>query len=165
MVKKSGFSLMELTIVIGLISLLILAISSTMLMSVVTSNRIRTATKTKQAGNYAIEQIQSFVRNAKSVKICDSANNTLTLINQDGGTTQYFLDSGRIASGPGEYLTPATTTTTLFNLDCAPSDTNATSNADSTTLINLSFSLQDTLTTTSLQNPVLDFNTSINIRN
>ncbi len=62
MALKKGFSLIELIVVIGLLSLLMLAISSTMLMSIISSNRIRTTTKIKQAGGYAINQIQSMIR-------------------------------------------------------------------------------------------------------
>lgn len=165
MVKKSGFSLIELTVVIGLLSLLILAISSTMLMSIVSSNRIRTTTKVKQAGNFAITQIQTMLRNAKAISLCDSTNSTVSFINPDGGET--FLTSEidnsglhtRIASGSGIYLTPANTDMgTSFSLSCEPI-------GDNPTLVKLSFDLQDTLSARPTENPLLHFETSINLRN
>ena len=159
---KSGFSLIELTVVIGLLSLLMLAISTTMLMSIVTSNRIRTSTKVKQAGNYALGQIQSMLRNAKSITLCDSDASSLTMTNLDGGSTLITAQSDgtntRIASGSGVYLTPANLSTYNFSLICQPSDT-------APTLVNLSFDLKDSAGSGAVNNPLLHFETSVNLRN
>ncbi len=163
MVKKIGFSLIELIVVIGLLSLLTLAISSIMLTSVMTSNRIRTTTKVKQSGNYAIGQLQGMIRNAKIVTGCDGANNSITIVNPDGGTTILLAeidDDGvnRIASNSGTYLTPSSISTSSWSLTCEPSDTEPT-------LVKLSFDLQDTQVSRNTQNPLLHFETSANLRN
>lgn len=158
MIVKRGFSLIELIVVIGLLALLMLAISSTMLMSIVSSNRIKTTTQVKQAGNYAIGQIQTMLRNAKSIKICNSSSNTITIVNPGGGETQILLSSSRIASNSGTYLTPENTATSLFSLNCDPSDSEPA-------LVKISFDLANTLTPVSIQNPSLHFETSINLRN
>lgn len=161
MVKKHGFSLIELVVVIGLLSLLMLAISSTMLMSMISSNRIRTTTKVKQAGNYALGQIQGIVRNAKSITSCipDLPDTSITLINQDGGTTQILTEEGRIASNSGTYLTPDNLEATVFDISCEPT-------VDNPTLIKVSFDLKSKLATErSTSNPTLHFETSINLRN
>lgn len=158
MIVKKGFSLIELTVVISLLALLMLAISSTMLMSIISSKRIRTATKTKQAGNYAIGQIQSILRNAKSIKICNSSSNTITTINPGGGETQILLSNSRVASNSGTYLTPDNTTTSLFSLSCNPSDTDPS-------IVKVSFDLRDALAPSGIQNPSLHFETSVNLRN
>jgi prepilin-type N-terminal cleavage/methylation domain-containing protein len=163
-VKKSGFSLIELTVVIGLLSLLILAISSTMLMSIVSSNRIRTITKVKQSGNYALGQIQGMLRSAKSVTSCvpntvDPSNPSVTFINPDGGETQFLLEVDRISSNSGIYLTPENIEASSLNLTCEPTTTEPT-------LIKVSFDLMNKLTTgQSINNPILHFETSINLRN
>jgi prepilin-type N-terminal cleavage/methylation domain-containing protein len=164
MVKNSGFSLIELIVVIGLLSLLTLAISSIMLTSVITSTRIRTTTKVKQAGNYALGQIQSMIRNAKTVTECDSSGYAIEIVGSDGGSTRLLSEidsvSGitRIASNSGTYLTPATTTVNGFVLTCSPSDTEPT-------LVKVSFDLQDNGSETSTRNPSLHFETSVNLRN
>ncbi len=159
MIAKRGFSLIELTVVIGLLALLMLAISSTMLMSIISSNRIKTVTKVKQAGNYAIGQIQIMLRNAKSIKTCDSTGATITIIGTGGGETQIFADSNsRIASGSGTYLTPENTTTSLFSLSCAPSDAEPA-------IVKVSFDLRDAIAPSGIQNPSLHFETSVNLRN
>lgn len=162
MVLKRGFSLIELIVVIGLLSLLMLAISSTMLMSIVSSNRVRTTTKVKQAGNYALGQIQAMVRGSKWISSCDSANSSLIIVNQDGDTTELLAqDDGsniRIASNSGVYITPENMSVSSYSLTCLPDDTNPT-------LFKFMFDLQDKNTTTSTQNPVLHFETTINNRN
>lgn len=161
--SPKGFSLIELIVVIGLISLLTLAISSIMLTSVITSTRIRTTTKVKQAGNYALTQIQGMIRNTKSVTLCDSTAHSLEIVGTDGGTTTIFStldDDGvdRIASGSATYLTPATINVTSFTLTCSPSDTEPK-------LVKVSFDLQDNSSDTSVRNPILHFETSVNLRN
>lgn len=160
--KKHGFSLIELIVVIGLLSVLMLAITSTVLMTIISSNRIRTSSKVKQAGNYAMGQIQSLIRSARSVNLCTSPD-SISIVNQDGGTTQLLTenDAGgvtRIASNSGSFLTPENLSVTSFSLVCQPDDTNVS-------LVKLSFDLQDTITTRDLENPLLHFETSINLRN
>jgi prepilin-type N-terminal cleavage/methylation domain-containing protein len=162
MALKKGFSLIELIVVIGLLSLLMLAISSTMLMSMVSSNRIRTTTKVKQAGNYALGQIQSMVRSAKAITTCEPTIPSLVLINPDGGTTEILIEADggndRIASNSGIYVTPENMVVTAFSLTCEPDTV-------SPTLIKISFNLQDNRSNTSTQNPILHFETSVNTRN
>lgn len=163
MVIKRGFSLIELIVVIGLLSLLMLAISSTMLMSIVSSNRIRTTSKIKQAGNFAMGEIQGMLRSAKSITSCNSTTSTITFVNPDGGTTTIntaLVDTTTsIASNSGVYLTPPTANVTSFTIGCEPSDSEPT-------LVNLSFDLKDSLTTRkTIENPLLHFETSISLRN
>ncbi len=162
MALKRGFSLIELIVVIGLLSLLILAISSTMLMSIISSNRIRTTTKVKQAGGYAIGQIQSMVRSSKSITLCDGATPTISFVGQDGGTTNILTeDDGtnlRIASNSGVYLTPSNMETSAFSITCEPNETEPS-------LIKFAFDLQDTRSVSGTQNPTLHFETSVSIRN
>ena len=169
MVTKNAFSLIELIVVIGLLSLLMLAISSTMLMSLVSSNRIRTTTKIKQAGNYAIGQMQSMIRSAKSVVECkntsDTTNPYITLVNPDGDVTTLSSeldDAGytHVASNSGIYLTPTNTDLgTSFSLNCEP-------DADAPNLVKISFDLKESSTNTPTSHtPNLHFETSVNIRN
>lgn len=167
---KRGFSLVELLVVIGLLSLLMLAISSTMLMSIISSNRIRTTTKVKQSGNYAIGQIQGMIRNAKSISVCRNDISSTTFTNPDGGSTTIFSQSDgtnmRIASNSGVYLTPANLVVSSFALTCLPTPTNPLTSETGTTLVKVSFDLKDQLTTArTTENPLLHFETSINLRN
>lgn len=150
MVKK-GFSLIELTVVIGLLTLLILAISGVMLMSIVGSNRIRTATATKQAGNNVLTQIQIMVRNARSLD-CTFAPNSFSTQNIDGGTTIYAVESGHIASNSAS-ITPNNTLASNVSFTCESN------------LVKISFDLQNTLSTSAKSNLPLHFETSVSLRN
>ncbi len=162
MVTKRGFSLIELTVVIGLISLLTLAITSALLMSVVSSNRIRTATKIKQAGNFALDQMQGLIRNARNLDTCDSAGGSITVNNPDGGTTTLTQESDgnytRVASNSGIYLTPSNLEVTNFTLACTPSDSTPS-------LITITFDLHDPQNLSSRESPTLHFETAVNLRN
>lgn len=160
---KNGFSLIELIIVIGLIAILMLAISSSMLMTMISSNRIRTATKTKQAGNYALDQIQGLIRNSKDITICNL--DSVTIINQDGTTSSIELQNSRLLTGADNYLTPTGTLTSSTQLfTCLPSDTSS-GTSKQTNLIKVAFDLQDSSIAESRENPILHFETSINLRN
>jgi type II secretory pathway pseudopilin PulG len=158
MAIKHGYSLVELTVVIGLICLLTLAISSIMLTSILSSNRIRTATKTKQSGSYAISQIQGLIRNAKNINVCDSDNGIITLTSGDGGVTTIIAENNNIASNSGIYLNPPNTTTSSFNVTCNPSDTDPS-------FIQVSFDLQSNSSSSTKENPLLHFETSVDVLN
>ena len=160
---KRGFSIIELIIVVGLIAILMLAISSSMLMSIISSTRIRTATKTKQAGNYALDQIQTLIRNSKDIVGCNS--DVITVINQDGTDSIISLVGSRLSAGQDVFLTPVGTTTTTTSLfTCLPSDTTEAAE-NKTNLIKVSFNLQDSISSRPTDNPLLHFETSINLRN
>jgi len=118
MVIKKGTSIIELTVVIGLVSLLALSMSAIMLTTITSSNRLHRSTKLKQAGDYALTQIQTSIRNSRSIISCDEASSSLSLTNPDGDTTAIFLESNRIASNSGIYLTPSTLLITNFVLTC-----------------------------------------------
>ncbi len=171
---KRGFSLVELIIVMALISLLALAMSSVMLTTIVNSNRVRTLTKIKQAGDYTINQFQSLIRNARTVTTCDSTNQLVTLESPDGATTTISLANDntvspsvdRIASNSALYLTPQDLKVTSFSLRCQPGDTPATFGQPGTSLVKLSFDLSSTATNLKVQeNPTLHFETAAELRN
>ncbi|MFH1244698.1 MAG: type II secretion system protein [bacterium] len=153
---KRGFSLIELTVVIGLMGLLTLAISSVLLMSIVSSNRIRTITQVKQAGNYTIDQLQTLIRNAKSLVACNP-DSSLLLINPDGGLTSISLTGNSLASNSAS-LIPSGLTISTFKLTCEP-------NSVSPNLISVSFDLKKSLSTSTRESPTLHFETAINLRN
>lgn len=124
MEMKKGTSIIELVVVIGLISLLALAMSAIMLTTIVSSNRIRRLTQIKQAGDLALNQIQTTIRNSRFIELCDAESAVLITANPDGGTTELMLeDDGtapRIASNSGVYLTPNNLTVSNFSLTCEP---------------------------------------------
>lgn len=159
-----GYSLIELTIVVGLVALLSVGIASVVLSSIVQSSRIRNQIKSRQAGEYTIGQMQQMIRNARTIASCDSAANNLTIVNLDGDTTTFLAEttgtSTRIASNSGFFLTPEDVTAgSSFNIACSPDDTNPT-------LVKISFDLKRNLDTPrETENPPVHFETSVSLRN
>jgi type II secretory pathway pseudopilin PulG len=121
---KKGSSIIELVVVIGLISLLALAMSAIMLTTIISSNRVRRLTQIKQAGDLALTQIQTLIRNSRSIELCDATNYILTTVNPDGGLTTLLTETVgntvRIASNSGTYLTPEHLTVNTFRITCEP---------------------------------------------
>jgi len=158
MEMKKGTSIIELVVVIGLISLLALAMSAIMLTTIVSSNRIRRVTQVKQAGDYVINQVQTLIRNARYIESCDPANDVLTTLNPDGKTTEILLENGRIASNSGTYMTSDTLTASNFTLSCEPTD--------NPVLIKIEFDMtQKTVSGNARENSSLHFETTTNLRN
>ncbi len=160
---KKGTSVIELTVVIGLISLLALAISAIMLSTTVTSNRLRRLTQIKQAGDYALTQIQTLIRNSRDIVSCDPDLDTITVINPDGGATDIMTEesgsSTRIASNSGIYITPDSLTVNAFSLSCEP-------NLTDPSLFKISFDLTQVESSgNSRENSTLHFETTTTIRN
>lgn len=161
---KKAYSLIELTIVVGLVALLSVGIASIVLSSIVQSSRIRNQIKSRQAGEYTIGQMQQMVRNAREIADCDSAGNTITIINIDGDSTTFLSEitgtATRIASNSGYFLTPEDVTAgTSFNIACSPDDINPS-------LVKISFDLKRNLDTPrESENPPVHFETSVSLRN
>lgn len=162
MVNQKGYTLIELTIVVGLVAILAIGISSVVLMNTITANRTRNQTRLRTTGNYSLNQIKGLVRNAKSIDICDEAADSLTLTNFDGGTTNLSLELNggveRIASNSGTYLSPADVAISDFTLTCLPT-------ADAPNLIKISFSSTLSDRPAGRENPVFFFETSVTLRN
>lgn len=160
---KKGTSIIELVVVIGLISLLALAMSAIMLTTIVSSNRVRRLTQIKQSGDIALNQIQTLIRNSRHIESCDTDANSLTTINPDGETTDIMVEddgtSDRIASNSGIYLTPNSLNVTGFNITCEPDE-------QSPVLFKISFDLTHTISSgNERENPSLHFETTVGIRN
>lgn len=161
---KAGFSLVELTIVVGLVALLAVAISSIVLVTIIQTTRVRNQIRTRQVGDYTIGQLQTMIRNAREVVACDSTANALEIGNPDGDTTLFIEETvglaTAIASNSGQYLTTQdTTTNSTFDLECLPSDTTPN-------LVKVSFDLQKIDGgERATENPAIHYETSVEIRN
>lgn len=170
--KQKGYSLIELTVVVGLTSILAIAITAIMMSSLLSSSRVRTLIKIRQAGDLALTQVQQLVRNAKSIDECSSSNENstndyLVLTSQDGEQTTIQTEEitpgfYKIASTSAvrtRYLNTEDVPAQSFNLTCEPSDTN-------TTLVKVSFALvNETASGRPFDSPTVNFETSIELRN
>ncbi len=160
---KKGTSIIELVVVIGLISLLALAMSAIMLTTIVSSNRVRRLTQIKQSGDIALNQIQTLIRNSRHVESCDTDTDVLTTVNPDGGTTEIMVEddgtANRIASNSGIYMTPNSLEVAGFSITCEPDEANPV-------LFKISFDMAHTISSgNERENPNLHFETTVGIRN
>lgn len=163
MEMKKGTSIIELVVVIGLISLLALAMSAIMLTTIVSSNRVRRLTQIKQSGDLALNQIQTLIRNSRQIVSCDTDTDTLSTINPDGNTTDIMIEddgtASRIASNSGIYMTPNTLEVSGFSITCEPDEANPV-------LFKISFDMAHTVSSgNERENPNLHFETTVGIRN
>ncbi len=159
---KQGYTLIELTVVVGLVSILAISITAIMLSSLLSSTQIRRLIQVKQTGDYTINQIEQLLRNAQAITTCSSANNTITFVNQDGGETTISLSDSKIASSSSQatsYFNDATIPATNFNLDCFPDDSQPN-------LVKISFTLTPMINSNRpLDKPQINFETSVELRN
>jgi len=98
--KQAGYTLIELLVVTGLLSLLIIGVSSLFINTLTHKAKLTTQQEMKLEGDYVIDQISFFVRNAKNITC---AADQLQLKNMDDGQTTFGLaddDNGaqRVAS-------------------------------------------------------------------
>ena len=161
--KLKGFSLIELIIVVGLTSLLAIAITSVAMTSLLGAARIRNLVKTRQSGDNALNQIQTKIRNARNITTCNSTTNTITIENLDGNTTTYLVEldgaAMRIASNSGQYITPSDTTISSFDIECSPSDAEPN-------LVTIKYQITNTVQgARSQETPTIPYETAIQIRN
>ena len=160
---KTGFSLIELIVVLGITTLLVISITSVAMTSLLNTTRVRNLIHSRQAGDATISQFQTSIRNAHSIDSCNSDDNTITITNPDGNTTSFLTETVngyiRIASNSGQYLTPADTTITNFDLNCFPTDI-------APNLVQIKFSITNAnVGGRSIETPTIPYDTSIQIRN
>ncbi|MEI6690654.1 MAG: type II secretion system protein [bacterium] len=160
---KKGFSLIELVVVIGITSILVISITSIAMTSLLNTARIRNLIHSRESGNSAINQLQTSIRNSRTITVCNSANNILTISNPDGNLTTYQTETidttTRLASNSGQYLTPADTTLTGFDINCFPTD-------QAPNLVQIKFTITNTSSGgKAAETPSIPYETSIQIRN
>ncbi len=161
MAIKKGYTLIELVIVVGLVSILAIGISSAVLINATTAIRTKNTTHLRNVGDYSLSQLKQIIRSSRTISLCDSNTNTISLINQDGDTTSISIeldnDINRIASNSGIYLTPKETSITNFTITCLPTDINPT-------IVKISFDTQLATISTTKESPTIHFTTSITPR-
>lgn len=106
--KKNGFTLVEIMIVIGILGIIVVIGSGAFFSILRGSTKVRTLQLVKQNGDYAISVMERMIRNARAI-IDPSTSSTVPSIkikNPDGETTTFSceLDSATIASNGASLL-------------------------------------------------------------
>ena len=121
--NQAGFTLIELVIVAGLLSVLLIAVSS-MFMATLTSN-LKTSSRQqmKEEGGYVLGQMEFLIRNATKLDQstpaleCAPGMSSIKIVNADGGTTEFALNGSQIASN-GAVLHSNLLVASNLNFDC-----------------------------------------------
>ncbi len=105
-----GFTLIEITIVAGLTTMLVLAGVALLLSSIVSTGRTNSVQFVKENGDYALGQMEFLLRNAVELQsTCTTNLNQITLRSMDNGITTLMAETDggitKIASNSGVYLT------------------------------------------------------------
>lgn len=106
--KNSGFTLVELLVVITLVGLIGAIISQSFILGIRSQSKSEIVKEVKQNGDYALSVIDEMVRNATDITLfCNTSTDQLSIVNQDGGTTTFDCSSDKeIASISGAAPTP-----------------------------------------------------------
>lgn len=94
---------MELMMVVSITAVIVVTVTGLFFRSLRGGAKTDTIATVEQNSQYVLALMERFIRNAKEVNNvgglpCPSTGQTVTLIGWDGGTTQFSLSSGRIAS-------------------------------------------------------------------
>lgn len=100
---ESGFTLMELLIVISITALIVTTIMGLFFRSLRSGAKTETIVKVEENAQYVTAVLERFIRNAKEVSSvgglpCPNTGSSLTVLSWDGGSTTFSLSGGRIAS-------------------------------------------------------------------
>lgn len=160
--QLKGYSLIELVVVVGLVTLLGVGITSVSMTSMLTSGRVKTVTNLRNAGDNASAQIQKLIRNSKSASC---SGNSITLINQDGSQTLIELAAGDLPS-PGKISSNSASLVPETNAQVVSPSVTCTPTTSSPTLIKILFSLKSVGTSTRpFETATIKFETSVQLRN
>ncbi len=110
--SNQGYTLIELVVVIGLTSVLLITAVSIFFTTLQGGGKTASSEYVKQSGQHAINQITFLIRNAKKLSpnaagdLCVSSMNTLDLLNQDGTGTRLGITDGKFSTSTTKFLTP-----------------------------------------------------------
>jgi prepilin-type N-terminal cleavage/methylation domain-containing protein len=108
---SSGFTLVELLIVVALVAIIGLTTTQIFVMGIRSQGKSEVLKEVKQNGDYALSIIETMVRNAIDIPAsCNTAYNQLQILNSDGLTTTFeCLENGNISSISGLIVAPTPT--------------------------------------------------------
>ena len=89
--NQLGYTLVELLVVTALMLLLLLGVSTLLIASLTSDARITMRQELRAEGNYAMDTMSYFIRNAKSLLDCNTPGDTLTVNNEDRRESQFLV--------------------------------------------------------------------------
>ena len=98
MVKKRGFTLIEILVVIGILAIIMVVGSTSFFNLLRGSTKTKTATLVKENGDYALGVIARMIRNAREISDCNPSMSSIEILNPDGRLTEFSCDKDTISS-------------------------------------------------------------------
>lgn len=121
--SRSGYTLIELIVVVGIVVIILIAATSLFYTTLIGGGKTASSEAVKQAGQYALNQMGYFLYNARKLVpnnetlTCAQGMVSLAMQNQDLGITTFSATNVggfvRIASNSGTYLTPGNITVSV----------------------------------------------------
>ncbi|HUV43035.1 MAG TPA: type II secretion system protein [Patescibacteria group bacterium] len=165
MVKKKGFTLIEILVVVSLFGIIAVIGSGSFFSLLRGSTKSKTVSAVKQNGDYALGVMERMIRNARYLEensneqTCELGMTRIKIKNPDGGSTEFSCDSSTISSNSGELISGGLT------LSSCAFDCREDGDLDPD-VVAISFTL---LSGASVGHPeegaVIDFKTTISLRN
>ena len=106
--RKTGFTLIELIVMIGILGVIVIAGSGLFLTLLRSSVKTRALVEVKQSGSYAMEVMSRMIRNAQTLvayeqagetKVCETNMTKLVIKNPDDGETEFICWLGDPTGG------------------------------------------------------------------
>lgn len=99
--QLTGFTFIELLVVMGLMAILALFISGSLSNLINISQQTSRQQLVKNEGDHIIEVINRMAQSSRPLDCLD--NSYLTILNPDGGTTRFLIDGTNIASRSADF--------------------------------------------------------------
>jgi prepilin-type N-terminal cleavage/methylation domain-containing protein len=150
--SQSGFTLIEILVVVSLSVIITLAAAGLFFTTLISNSKKNVLTTIRDEGDYALSQMEFLLRNAVSLTanptsptdpVCATGMSTISLKSADNGITTLSVQNSKIASqsaavGTPVYLTSTATQLSNLSFNCEQ----ATQNYG--TYVTISFTLQKT---------------------
>lgn len=155
---KSGFTLLELLAVVGILSFILIATTQLLSSTLAGSGKSNSLQLVKQNGQFALSTMERTVRRAKTLTTCSGGTLTVTVPETTGDVIYTFKLNGTTLERNDIKLTDADVRVTDFSCSLTPAAVGNPAVVDlSLTIDKLGLSVENSVVNTT-------FNTSVSLR-
>lgn len=165
-VKKTGFTLIEMLIVVGVLGIIAIIGTGTFFTLLKSSAKTKVLAEVKQNGSYALGVMERMIRNARSIvinsdtQICETGMLKIKIENPDGAETEFACEADKISSNSAS-LTSDKVVPSGCSFDCEAGEAGVKPDK-----VTIDFSLSQAGTDVRVEEEaMLDFHTTVILRN